>query len=244
VSDRERRVFVAETPRPGDRVTLDADEAHHATRVLRLKAGDAVAAFDGAGGEWDATIAEASPRGAVVEIGRRRDVTVEPPIRVILHQAVVRPDKLEWVLQKGTEVGIAGFRLIETERAEAPLPSPSRLARCRRIVMEACKQSGRVRLPELSTGSPEPPGPGRTAIVLAPVPAARPLGELLAGAASSEVWLAVGPEGGFTDREVAGFAGSGWSLATLGPRVLRTETAGCVAAAIVLSAWGDLGRAV
>ena len=108
--------------------------------------------------------------------------------------------------------------------------------------MEACKQSGRVRLPELATGTFALPDPGCTAIALAPVPAARPLGELLAGPAPSEVWLAVGPEGGFTDGEIAGFAGFGWAVASLGPRILRTETAGCVAASLVLHAWGDLGR--
>jgi len=242
VSDRTRRVFVAATPVTGDRVALDADETHHATRVLRLKAGDAVVVFDGAGGEWDAAIAEASPRGVAVEVGARRDTAVEPSIRVILHQAIVRPDKLEWVLQKGTEVGVAGFRLIATDRSETRLPPPARLARYGRIIMEACKQSGRVRLPELATGTFAPPGAGRTAIALAPVPAARPLGELLVGPAPSEVWLAVGPEGGFSDRELADFAASGWAFASLGPRILRTETAGCVAASLVLHAWGDLGR--
>jgi 16S rRNA (uracil1498-N3)-methyltransferase len=242
VSDRTRRIFVAATPQTGDRVALDADESHHATRVLRLKVGDTVAVFDGAGGEWDATIAEASSHGVAVAVGARRDNAVEPPIRVILHQAAVRPDKLEWVLQKGTEIGISGFRLIETDRAESPLPPPARLARYRRIIMEACKQSGRVRLPELATGASEPPGPETAAIALAPVPAARPFGELLAGRAPSEVWLAVGPEGGFTDSEIAGFAASGWAVASLGPRILRTETAGCVAASLVLHAWGDLGR--
>jgi 16S rRNA (uracil1498-N3)-methyltransferase len=221
---------------------LDPDESHHVARVLRLKAGDSLSVFDGAGGEWDATIDEIVGEGVRVLVGGARAGEIEPHLRVVLHQAIVRPEKLEWVLQKGTEVGVAAFRLFASERVEASPPSPSRLTRYGRILMEACKQSGRRRLPTVDVSVPETPGEAVLAIVLAPAPAGATLGAVLAGAPRSTVWLAVGPEGGFTDAEIAALVARGWRLASLGPRVLRTETAGVVAAAIVLHTWGDLGR--
>lgn len=242
MSDRIRRVFVPATPHPSDRVVLDPDESHHVARVLRLKSGDAVAVFDGRGGEWDATIDELTKERVSVVVGAERPGEVEPKLTVVLHQAIVRPEKLEWVLQKGTEVGVAAFRLTATERVEAAAPSPARLARYGRILMEACKQSGRRVLPSLESGSLGTPGEGVCGIVLAQGEASAPLAAVLAGPRAPEVWLAVGPEGGFTAVELDSLAERGWKLASLGPRVLRTETAGCIAAAIVLHAWADLGR--
>ena len=242
MSDRIRRVYVAATPAPGTRATLDPDESHHVARVLRLRRGDAVEAFDGKGGAWDGTIEEASGAGVTIAIGRAKDDEVEPILRVVVHQAIARPEKLEWVLQKGTELGVAAFRLIATERVEAPAPSPSRLTRYARIILEACKQSGRRRLPELTWGAFQAPRPGGTAILLTPDVAAPPLGSMLDAEATPEVHLAVGPEGGFSEAELDAARAAGWRLASLGPRVLRTETAGCVAAAIVLHRWADLGR--
>jgi 16S rRNA (uracil1498-N3)-methyltransferase len=237
-----RRVFLAATPVPGAKATLDPEESHHAARVLRLRSGDDVEVFDGQGGAWEATIEESSrDRVTVVVGGACPDTRVEPELRVVIHQAIVRPEKVEWVLQKGTELGVAAFRLIEAERAEAPPPSPSRLARYRRIVMEACKQSGRRVVPELTVCGFTPVGPGITAIALTPGGDVPTLGKRLEGPRTPEVWLAVGPEGGFSDGEIETLSQNGWLPASLGPRVLRTETAGAVAAAIVLHAWGDLG---
>jgi len=241
MTDRIRRVFVPATPRPVDRVDLDPDESHHVARVLRLKLGDRVAVFDGRGGEWDATIDEVTKERVSVVVGAERAGEVEPRLTVVLHQAIVRPEKLEWVLQKGTEVGVASFRLVATERVEAAPPSPARLARYGRILMEACKQSGRRVLPSLTVGPLDAPPGGVCAIALAQGPGSAPLATVLAGPPAPEVWLAVGPEGGFTPEELDSLAGRGWILASLGPRVLRTETAGCIAAAIVLHSWADLG---
>jgi 16S rRNA (uracil1498-N3)-methyltransferase len=176
-----------------------------------------------------------------VVVGAELGEEVDPRLRVVLYQALSRPEKIEWVLQKGTEIGVAAFRLIGSERVEAPSPSPARLARYGRIVMEACKQSGRLRLPTLALSSIDTPPGDVVAIVLAHGAGIPSLGMVLAGSAAPEVWIAVGPEGGLSDRELEGLAARGWRTASLGPRVLRTETAGAVAAAIVLHTWGDLG---
>jgi 16S rRNA (uracil1498-N3)-methyltransferase len=107
--------------------------------------------------------------------------------------------------------------------------------------MEACKQCGRRVLPALALSPLSPPGEGVVAIILAHAAGVASLGTVLAGPKAREVWLAVGPEGGFSEGEIEAAVSSGWRRASLGPRVLRTETAGAVAAAIVLHAWGDLG---
>jgi 16S rRNA (uracil1498-N3)-methyltransferase len=244
VTERSRRAFAAAIPVPGEPLTLDPDESHHVARVLRLKAGDALSVFDGRGGEWDGTIADLSRDRVRVLVGAERPGRVEAALRVVLYQAFVRPEKIEWVLEKGTEIGVAEFRLVAADHAEAPPPSPARMARYERIVLTACKQSGRRTLPAVCVGPWESPGAGVLAIVCALAPGGPTLGDLLAGPPRSEVWLAVGPEGGFSEREIQGAAAQGWRRASLGPRVLRTETAGAVAAAIVLNRWGDLGPAV
>ena len=241
MTDKIRRAFLAATPVPGDRAALDPLESHHVARVLRLKPGDALAVFDGKGGAWEARIDDLSRDRVTVVVGAARAGEVEPKLRVVVCQAIVRPEKIAWVLQKGTEIGVAAFLLIASDRVEAPPPSPSRLTRYRRIVMEACKQSGRRLLPSVDLGDLETPGDGVVAIVLAHAEGVATVGAVLALPSPSEVWIAVGPEGGFSDDEIDALTARGWRRASLGPRVLRTETAGAVAAAIVLHTWGDLG---
>jgi 16S rRNA (uracil1498-N3)-methyltransferase len=241
MTDRVRRAIVAVGAAPGRRIELDAEESHHVSRVLRLKRGDALCVFDGAGREWTATIEELARHHVAVVVGDELTERVESTLRLVVFQALIRPEKLEWVLQKGTELGVAAFRLFASDRVDAPPPSEARLTRYRRILLESCKQSGRRMVPELSVGPLDAPGPGIVAVALAPVPEAARLGQVLAAPAPAAAWLAVGPEGGFTADERGAWQARGWLLASLGPRVLRTETAGAVAAAIVLNKWGDLG---
>jgi len=227
------RVFLADGRQP------DAEESHHLVRVLRARPGDEVLAFDGRGGEWEATVREVTRDAATLSLGRATERRSEAPIHVTLVQALVRPEKLDYLLQKGTEVGVASFHLVEGERAEAPRPSPARLTRYRRVLLEACKQSGRLVLPELSLGGWPPEG--GVSIVLDTSAGASPIGRVLGGPRRDRASIAVGPEGGWTAAEVEELAAGGAARASLGPRVLRTETAGVVAAALVLHAWGDLG---
>lgn len=241
MTDTLRRAFLGVTPKPTDRVDLDPDESHHVARVLRLKTGDALAVFDGKGGEWEATIEAPSRDRVTVVVGAAREGDVEPGLRVVVFQALARPEKIEWVLQKGTEIGVSAFRLVESDRVETQSPSPARLSRYERIVMEACKQCGRRVLPTLALGPLDAPGPGVLGILLAHAAGVASLGTMLSGPKADEVWLAVGPEGGFSEAEIDAAVASGWRRASLGPRVLRTETAGAISAAIVLHAWGDLG---
>lgn len=231
-------------PRAGEgeeELVLDPEESHHLSRVLRLRAGETVGVFDGTGREWEATVVAPDPKGTRVHRGRELGGRPDSALRVALAQALGRPDHVEWALQKGTEIGIAEFALFPALRSEGPLPSPSRLARWRKIVLEACKQSGRRVVPpvELRDALPRPDG---ASLLLSTEEDAPPLARVLAPFPDGPVSLAVGPEGGFEKAESASLADLGWTTASLGPRTLRTETAGPVAAAIVLHLRGDLGR--
>jgi 16S rRNA (uracil1498-N3)-methyltransferase len=167
---------------------------------------------------------------------------VEPGLRLHLYQALCRQDRFEWVIQKGTEIGMTAIHPLAAERADGRPPDAKRLARWRRIAIEACKQSGRRLCPEILPVDRVPaPGPGVTALVLDPGSSELPLGRALPGPAPEELWVAVGPEGGFSDVELERMVGLGWRPAGLGPRILRTETAGLVACAIALHHLADLG---
>jgi 16S rRNA (uracil1498-N3)-methyltransferase len=238
------RVWLPDLPGDaGRRVELPAEEAHHVRRVLRLTAGDPIALFDGRGREWSARLEESSADGRLTArfVSEMLD-PVEPGLRVHLYQALCRQDRFEWVIQKGTEIGVTAIHPLAAERAEGRPPDAKRLSRWRRIAIEACKQSGRRLCPEiLPVDRVPPPGPAVAALALDPGSAELPLGRALLGGAPEELWLAVGPEGGFSDVERERMVEQGWRPVRLGPRILRTETAGLVACAIALHRLADLG---
>jgi 16S rRNA (uracil1498-N3)-methyltransferase len=236
------RVFASDLPQEaGARITLSADESHHVRRVLRLGPGERVGVFDGNGNEWLGRIAAGSSPDVHVELVERRTAEIEAPLRLCLFQGDCAPDRMELVVQKATELGVAEVRTIAGHRARRPAAEARKLERLRRIALEACKQCGRRVLPRIDRAEELP---GAVAGVPAWLldPAAPPLARLaLAGGPPREAWLAVGPEGGFTDEEIARAEARGWRPAGLGPRILRTETAGLVAVSILMHRFGDLG---
>jgi 16S rRNA (uracil1498-N3)-methyltransferase len=226
---------------PGVRIALDPDEAHHVRKVLRLQPGDALAVFDGRGGEWSATIAAGAPREVVVTLGTPRDDALEAPLEVTLWQGRSRSERFELAVQKATELGARAIVALECARSEGRPPDARRLERYRRVAIEACKQSGRRRLPELRYAVELPPPPPGTAALLLDTAGAPPLAAVAGAARPAAVWIGVGPEGGLTAAERAAALAAGWTAVGLGPRTLRTETAGIVAVALVLHRWADLG---
>ena len=234
------RFFVSEGAVSAGGITFSAAQQQQIRKVLRLRDGDRVIVCPGDRTELFVLLHVAG-QAVSGEIEAMREGLAEPRRPVWLYQSALRGERFTWLLQKGTEIGVSAFTLVASRRVEAPPPSPSRLSRYERIVMEACKQSRRRVLPALTLGSLEPPGEGVVAILLAHAAGAGSLGAVLAVPKPKEVWIAVGPEGGFAEDEIAAAVSSGWRRASLGPRVLRTETAGAVAAAIVLHTWGDLG---
>jgi 16S rRNA (uracil1498-N3)-methyltransferase len=224
---------------------LTGDEARHAVRVLRLRAGERIAVFDGRGSEWHAAI-ERCDRGRVtVKLETPVTGVVDPALEIVLFQGLCKPDPMAWLVQKATEVGISAVLPFISGRAGRLAVTEQRLARWRRIAVEACKQSGRRRVPrvEVCQALPVPPTPGPLGLLLDPEPGAMPLADHCAALAGPprSVWLAVGPEGGFAPGEVASWVEQGWRRAGLGPRTLRADTAGLVAASILLHRWSDLG---
>ena len=226
----------------GASVDLHETAAHHATRVLRLAAGDALTLFDGTGGEYAATLVRADRRGVSVRIEGFRPIDRESPLTVTLAQGVAANDAMDYAIRKATELGVTSIQPLVTVRS-APLPpgerGDRRLAHWRGVVIAACEQCGRNRAPEVL-----PPQAvtewlgtwGGSGIVFVP-DAERSLAALLQP--PPPLALLIGPEGGFDAREVRAALARDFHPVRLGPRVLRTETAAAAGLAVLQSMWGD-----
>jgi len=231
-------------------LTLSGEVAHQISRVLRLRAGDEIVLLDGTGREYQVRLSLVSARevcGAVIE---SQEVLGEPALRLSLYQALLPREKFEHVLQKGTELGVSAFVPVQTERS---LPKRSdvgeeKLLRWRRILREAAEQSGRGRIPDLhaplALADALRQGVGDDVALFAWEEEAKlgPTSALRLLPRNGSAALFVGPEGGFAKTEVALARQAGATTFGLGARVLRTETAGPVLAALALFAVGDLDR--
>jgi len=245
---RITRVFLAGPLSSGRQVAL-SDSAHqHLTRALRLDVGAELQVFDGEGGEWRARLASIGKRGSEVELLDPVTAQPESPLRVTMGQALARGEKMDLVLQKATELGVARIAPLITERSEVKLDGDRverRLAHWQGVLAHACEQCGRARLPQLA----EPQRIEQWAErIEAPIRLfLDPVGEWrLADLATqlqadgNDVAIAVGPEGGFGERDLQVLAATGFRGLRLGPRVLRTETAGLAALAALQAVAGDL----
>lgn len=228
----------------GATVPLDDNALNHAVRVLRLKPGAALILFNGAGGAVAATLAEVGKRAAWARVTAALPDEVESPLRVALAQGVSRGEKMDYTLQKAVELGVAVIQPLFAERGGVDLAG-ERLARkirhWRGIIVGACEQCGRNRLPELRQPLTlaewlEQPAEPDLRLLLDPL-AERGLRGLEPPAAT--VTLLIGPEGGLSPMEIAQARKAGFAGVRLGPRVLRTETAGVAALAAVQALWGD-----
>lgn len=228
----------------GRRLVLPSDIAHHAIRVLRLRVGDEIALFTGEGGEYGACIVDAG-RDVVVEIHDFAETEREAPIELTLVQALPAADKMDWIVQKAVELGCARIVPVLASRSVVRLAGERAMRRAehwRGVAQSACEQCGRNRLPVVDEIIPLPDflaaSQESPALRLALVPGAeQPIGSLARPDAGAMIM--VGPEGGFAEGELAAIAACGWRSLSLGPRVLRTETAGLAALSAVLVRWGD-----
>ncbi len=240
------RFFIEPSALTGDRAVLTGPQAHQLLHVLRLRPGARILLLDDAGWEYEAELTSLETREAQARILAQRAATGEPRIRVTLYQAVLRGPRFEWVLQKGTELGVAGFVPILAARCVAmPKDSEAKLARWKAIVREAAEQAGRGRLPRLSLpiafakacatiGS-------ESALIAWEDERTTSLRAALAESKSGETsWaLFIGPEGGFTPEEVSFAQSHNIRPVHLGPRTLRAETAGVAAIAVLFYALGE-----
>jgi 16S rRNA (uracil1498-N3)-methyltransferase len=239
------RFFVGPVLAPamvGTGFALPEAVAHHAVRVVRLAVGDPLTLFTGTGGEYAATLVAIHKRGAEARIDAFDPVEREMPVAVTLAQAIAANDAMDYAVRKATELGVAAIQPLVTERS-APLPAAERgerrQAHWRQVAIAACEQCGRNRVPDVRAAQPLGLWLGawrEGGVLFAPTAAAT-----LAALAAAPAALLVGPEGGFTTVEVAAAERAGLTAVRLGPRVLRTETAGIVALTVLQSLWGDLG---
>ena len=245
MTERAHRIYCPEPLGPGERLSLTGDRHHYLSRVLRLKAGADVIVFDGTGGEYPAIVEDIRRATSILCTGELREVDNESPLSIRLAQGIGRGERTDFAIQKAVELGVTTIVPLLTRRGVVRLErdrARRRVAHWEGIIVHACQQCGRNRLPELHPvialeewlrnyrG-------GGTDLVLDP--------EARSGIDALEhgggvVSLLVGPEGGLdpTERDAAGAAG--FRGVRLGPRTLRTETAAIAALTAVQFRWGDL----
>ncbi|MDY0011605.1 MAG: 16S rRNA (uracil(1498)-N(3))-methyltransferase [Rhodocyclaceae bacterium] len=237
------RFFCPLPAAPEGEVALPREVAHHAERVLRLVVGDELVLFGGDGAEYAARLVSLG-REPRAEILARRAPERESPLAVTLVQALASGDKMDWVVQKAVELGAVAVAPVAAERSVLKLAgerADKRQAHWRQVAVSACEQCGRNRVPEilpvrtLTACLAEPAG---NALRLMLDPAAPGgLGDL--GRPTGPVHILIGPEGGWSPAELAAARQAGVRGVRLGPRVLRTETAGLAMLAALQALWGD-----
>ena len=230
---------------PGQRVPLPEDKSLHLLRVLRLRAGDAVTLFNGDGHDYPARITGTEKKTVELTVEGVQARGNESPLAITLLQGVARGDKMDLILQKATELGVHAIQPVLTERTEVKLEgerAERRLAHWRGVVAAACEQSGRARLPAVAE-----PLPLQAAVAALPATARRLILDPHQGRAlkalgidaSRPLALVIGPEGGLGERDLGLLMQSGFEGVRLGPRVLRTETAGLAVLAALQALYGD-----
>jgi 16S rRNA (uracil1498-N3)-methyltransferase len=212
---------------PGQ-VVIDGPEAHHLGTVCRVRPGDAVVLFNGDGHEYPATVAEVGRREVVVAVGDRRSPVRESASRLHIAAALPKGDRAQFLVEKLTELGVAALTPLLTERTVVQ-PREGKMDKLERYVIEASKQCGRnvlMRIEPARRWADLLRDPALPALRYVAHPGAEGGGE-----EAGDRVIAIGPEGGWTDAEVASALEAGWRGLSLGPRILRIETAAMAAAA-------------
>ncbi|MFZ0131039.1 MAG: 16S rRNA (uracil(1498)-N(3))-methyltransferase [Desulfobacterales bacterium] len=247
-----RYFFAEKIVAAGAKMTVHGAEARHAQKVLRLHPGDTIGLFDGCGTACAARIERFAPDGIVVEIIGTVPTASESPVEILMAQAFLKDKKMDGLARQLTELGVAGWMPFFAKRS-IPAPDPrrlaGRLARWQKISREALKQCQRTRLMAI-----EPLGTLQDVLMRAVTcdvkilfwenqPQPIDLREVLTpGACPQKVFAIIGPEGGFAPLEVEAAAAEGFLAASLGPRILRAETAAVAAATLLQFAFGDMGK--
>lgn len=240
------RLF-ADVPLAGrERVTLGTDAARYVGRVLRARRGDLLAVFDGNGGAYRAAVVRITKSELELELGEFESNEVESPLALRLIQGVSRGDRMDTVVQKATELGVTRLTPLASAFSVVRLDAErtaKRLGHWRKVAASACEQCGRNRLPAIDAPAAlpavagEPHDPETTRLMLVPGASTR-LDDLPATCTKLE--LLIGPEGGLSPEEQTLAMEAGFTPTTLGPRILRTETAAIAALTLAQARWGDL----
>ena len=239
---RLHRVHTDQAMEPGRNLTISGSRAHYLSRVLRVVPGQAIVLFNGDGCDYAADVVRPGKNELILAINSRLPATAESGLKITVAQALSRGERMDQTLQKCTELGVAAFQPLISERVEVRLKAEKlsrRIGHWQGVVISACEQSGRAVVPEvlepmqLSDWLTRPTPCSR--LVLQPG-ADKPLA---AEKYTDPLELVVGPEGGFTEPEMELMCSKGVQAVSLGPRVLRTETAAPAAVAVLQALSGD-----
>ncbi len=233
--------FFVDTPLSLGQHELPEAQAHYIARVLRLTSGAALQLFDGSGQEYRGELAEVGKKRVSVTLSEQLPGMAESPLHIHLGQGLSRGERMDWAIQKATELGVSEITPLFSERCEVRLNderADKRLAHWRQVAISACEQCGRSVLPTIHPPLPMADWAKSCAAELKLIlhPVAVPLTE---HARPASLAFLIGPEGGFSEEEVQQAMASGFTAARLGPRVLRTETAPVVALSVAQQLWGD-----
>ena len=241
------RLFVSGDLINGSTLELEGDKARYLGRVLRLHPDDEIHVFNGDGAQRAAVIQTITKNAVTLRIGERHETHTESPLRVHLVQGVSRGERMDFVIQKATELGVKRVTPVLTEYGDVKLDAKragKRREHWQSVAQSACEQSGRVRVPLIDAPVPlktwfgEGPAEVDKQLILRPGAATALSG---IDAPSTKVCLLIGPEGGFSETEYEDADIAGFLPVSLGPRVLRTETAAVAALSVLQAKWGDLG---
>lgn len=224
-------------------IELGKDAARHLVTVLRMKPGEHVSLFNGEGGEYSGEIVSATPKSVTVQLADHYSSDRESPLKTLLGIGISRGDRFDWVLQKATELGVSEIYPLYTERTEVKLKGEREEKKQRQwqqIIISACEQCGRNRMPVLHTPVNLRDWLGTEAdIKLLLHHRSDVTLQSLTGIKPASAALLIGPEGGLSEAEISQGLASGFHALTLGPRVFRTETAPIAALSLFQGMWGD-----
>jgi 16S rRNA (uracil1498-N3)-methyltransferase len=239
------RLFVSGALSNDVELVLQGEQANYLGRALRSRVGDSVIVFNGDGGEWPASIEHISKNSVTLRLGVVVESATESPLKIHLVQGISRGERMDFVVQKATELGVSRITPILTHHGMVKLDqkrADKRRQHWQHVAESACEQSGRTQPPRideplaLNTWFGDRDPAGKMEVVLQ---AAAKASLVSLSAPTAGLCLLVGPEGGFSEREYEDAEIAGFQAASLGPRILRTETAALAAVTVAQSCWGD-----
>ncbi len=241
------RIFTDQPLSSGANLALTGSAARHLFSALRMSVGQEITLFNGLGGEFSATLTTTAKSQVDVSVGDCREIDRESPLKLHLVIAVSRGERMDWIIQKATELGVTEITPLFSERTEVKLNRErleKKLRHWQQVSISACEQCQRNRVPTINNAltldqwlSQSHEDPEQLKLVLHH----RSDKTLAQHQPSENVCLLVGPEGGLSDSEIKRAIDRGFAALTLGPRVMRTETAPLAAISIMQSLWGDMG---
>lgn len=239
------RIFLPPEKLSSNHIHITGEQAHYLSLVLRLAPGELLTVFDGHGYRYECKTVSVHRKGVIAEVIKKDSYSTESPITVILAQGIAKGDKMDFIVQKSTETGVSKIVPLITERSQ--VRHTGKIERWRKIALSASQQSGRSRVPDIeepvyfreflkNANVERSPG-----LIFSEEQKGKSLKEILETFRDIKtIMLIIGPEGGFSHEEVELAAGKGFAVVSLGPRILRTETAPIAAASIIQYELGDM----